>query len=398
MSALAHRAFRQPRALLQAFALCVCAWLPALPAWAAQSWVVGPDGAPMSLQQAAQQAHDGDVIELMSGDYKGQTLLLEQRRLTLRGVGTRPVWNGEARVGAAHALLTVRGGDVTVENIEFRGSRSQGADGAGILLERGVLTVRDSSFHDNEHGIATMNDDKAELRIERTQFGTAPRVEGRRYHLLNVGRIARLSVQGCRFQQGFEGHMIKSRARESSIAYNFLHDGNTGGASYEIDLPLGGLASVIGNIIGQSPRAQNRVMVAYGAEGSAWPRNALHLAHNTFLNGLTGPAWFLRVWRDRLPADTQVLAVNNLLVGPGIFWLGAPGHFQGNFPATHGMLADSATYAFELPPDSIWRGRASDPRNVQGVDLSPKAEFSFPIGTTPLAPGRSSWSPGAFQK
>ncbi len=404
MTAVQRDALRWPRAvalvrtLRVGMAAALCGVLLAPAAWAAQNWVVGPAGAPMSLQQAVQQARDGDVIELMSGDYKGQTLLLDQRRLTLRGVGTRPVLNGESRVGAASALLTVQGGEVTLENIEFRGSRAQGADGAGVLLKGGVLTVRDSSFHDNEHGILALNDERAELRIERTQFGTAPRVEGRLYHLLNVGRIAKLSVQGSRFQQGFEGHMIKSRARESSITYNFIHDGNTGGASYLIDLPVGGMATVIGNVLGKSPRAQSRVLLAYGAEGTAWPKNALHLAHNTFLNGMSGPAWFLRVWRDRLPADTQVLAVNNLLVGPGVFWLGASGTFRGNFPATHGMLADSATYAFELPPGSIWRGRAADPRNVQGVDLSPTAEFTFPMGATPLAPGRGSWSPGAFQK
>jgi hypothetical protein len=378
--------------------LLLCCSLLAGPALPGQSWVVGPAGAPMSLQQALERAQDGDVIELLSGDYRGQPLLLDKRRLTLRGVGTRPVFHGDRKVGPTRALWTVRGGEVTVENVEFRGARSQGADGAGIRLEGGLLTVRDSAFHDNEHGLLALNDERAELRIERTQFGTAPRVEGQLYHLLNVGRIGKLSVQGSRFQQGFEGHMIKSRARETTIAYNFIHDGNTGGASYEIDLPVGGMATVIGNIIGQSPKAQNRVMVAYGAEGTVWPRNALYLAHNTLLNGLATPAWFLRVWRDKLPPDTQVLAVNNLLVGPGIFWLGAPGHFQGNFPATFGMLADSATYAFELPPGSILRGRASDPRNVQGVDLSPKAEFTFPMGITPLAPGRSGWSPGAFQK
>jgi hypothetical protein len=379
------------------FVLALCLGMQAT-AVRAERWVVGPEGAPLSLQQALARAQDGDVIELLSGSYTGQTLLIEQRRLTLRGVGARPVFNGEGKVGTPRALWTVRGGEVTVENVEFRGARSQDAEGAGIRLEGGVLSLRDCAFYDNEHGLLATTDARAELRIERTQFGAAPRVEGRRYHLLDIGRIAKLTVQGSRFQQGFEGHMIKSRARETTIAYNFIHDGNTGGSSYQVDLPVGGVATLIGNVIGQSPKAQNRVMVAYGAEGTVWPKNTLHMAHNTLINGLFGPAWFLRVWRDRLPADTQVLAVNNLLVGPGLFWLGASGHFEGNYPATAGMLTDSATYAFELPPDSIWRGRGVDPRDVLGVDLSPKAEFTFPMGMSPLAPGRTAWSPGAFQK
>jgi hypothetical protein len=38
----------------------------------------------------------------------------------------------------------------------------------------------------------------------------APKVVGGLYHLLNVGRIAKLSITGSRFQQGFEGHLIKT--------------------------------------------------------------------------------------------------------------------------------------------------------------------------------------------
>ncbi len=376
-------------------ALCLAA---ASVAALAETLLVGPDGSPLSLARALATARDGDTIELLSGDYRNQPVVIDNRRLTLRGLGKRPVVHGSAEPGPQRALWTVRGGDVLVQNIEFRGARAEDASGAGLRQEGGVLTVRDCSFFDNEHGILALNDAEARLRIESTHFGLAPRVEGGLPHLLNVGRIARLDVTGSRFQQGFEGHMIKSRARESFIGYNFLHDGTTGGSSYEIDLPVGGVATVIGNVIGQSPRTQNRVLVAYGSEGSVWERNALYLAHNTLINGMRTPAWFLRVFRDQLPAATEVIAVNNLLVGPGLFWLGAAGYFDGNRPAIPSMLADAETYAFELPPDSIWRGSGIDPRNVRGVDLSPKAEFSWPMGSRPLSPDRGSWSPGAFQK
>jgi hypothetical protein len=379
---------------------------------AAQAWVVGPDGQPFTLQQALAQARDGDTIELLPGEYSAPNLLLQQRRLTLRGLAAgaqRPVLRGVPLEGgagrppgsASRALLTQRGGQLRVENIEFRGARSAEGAGAGIRQEGGTLQVVGSAFYDNEHGILALADDDAVIEIEDTQFGLAPRVPGSLPHLLNVGRIARLSVQGSRFQQGYEGHMIKSRARESFIGYNFLHDGNTGATSYQIELPLGGLATVIGNVIGQSPEARNRVMLAYGAEGSAWPRNALYVAHNTFINGLALPAWFLRVWAENLPPDTKVLGVNNLLVGGGVFELGVRApfkHFGGNRHARRGMLADAATYAFELPPDSVWRGSGINPRDVQGVDLAPQAEFSWPMGRQPLPAGRSIWSPGAFQK
>jgi hypothetical protein len=375
--------------------LWVACLLPA-GGWAA-SWVVGPDGAPMTLQDAVAQANDGDVIELIEGQYRAP-IVLENRQITLRGVGPAVVVSGQAKLAAARALWTVRGGQVTLENIEFRGARSQEGAGAGVRQEGGRLTVRQCQFFDNEHGLLTTNDGAAQLLIENSVFGAAPRVPGGLYHLLNVGRIGKLSITGSRFQQGFEGHLIRTRARENFIAYNLIHDGQRGGASYEIEIVDGGMATILGNVIAQGAEGQNPVLVAYGSEGPAWPQNELRLSHNTLINYAWTPAWFLRVFKDHLPADFKVFAVNNLLVGPGVFWLGAPGHFEGNRVALRSMLRDAPTYFFELPPDSVWRGSGVDPTQIEGRDLSPQAEYEWPSGTRKLEPARSLWSPGAFQR
>ncbi len=364
----------------------------------AETWVVGPDGPPGALAAAVMGAQDGDVIELLPGVYTGVRLVLEQRRLTLRGSGDKPaVFDGEGTVGPHPALLLVRGGEVHLENLEFRGARSQQAAGAGVRLDGGKLSLRNCHFRDNEHGLNTGNDLQAELQIEASSFGMAPRVEGGLPHLLNVGRIARLTVSGSRFQQGFEGHLIRSRARETTLSYNMIHDGPGGGASYEVELPQGGLATLIGNVIGQGRNTQNPVVVAYGTEGQSWERNRLVLAHNTLLNYGWVPAWFLRVFDDRLPAGTEVLAVNNLTVGGGLFSLPNSGRFEGNAVASFGMLVDADTYAFELPAGSFWRGKGVDPRRVGGLDLAPQAEFRWPVGTQPL-PQAPRWSPGAYQR
>jgi hypothetical protein len=365
----------------------------------AQTLVVSPEGSPLSLREALERAADGDTIEMLPGEYREAYAVLENRRLTIRGVGERPRISGAGQPAGNHkALWLVRGGDVTLENLQFRSMRASDGEGAAVRLDGGRLQVRRCEFFDNEYAIHATHEGKAELEIRDSVLGMAPKVVGGLHHLLNVGRIAKLTVSGSRFQQGFEGHMIKSRARENLIVYNFIHDGQRGGASYEIELPAGGLATVIGNIIGQGSESQNRVMLAYGTDGQPWDRNVLLVAHNTFISYKWTPAWFMRVFGDGLPADTEVVAVNNLLVGPGIFWLGAPGHFEGNRPATLGMLRDAETYAFELPPDSVWRGSGIDPRSVGGRDLSPKAEFAWPLGTSALPPGRTVWSPGAHQK
>ncbi len=382
------------RALFLSGLLALCA----APALAQSTWLAGPEGSALSLEDALLQAKDGDTIELLPGDYKGG-LVLENRRLTLQGApGKSPLIKGDGKASAAKALWLVRGGQITLKNLEFRGARGADGSGAGVRQEGGELVIDRCQFFDNEHGLVAVNNEKATVRIESSVFGLAPKVVGGLHHLLNVGRIATLRVAGSRFQQGFEGHLIKTRARENLIVYNFIHDGQRGGASYEIDIANGGLATVLGNVIGQGADGQNPVMLAYGTEEGNWDRNKLVVAHNTFVNYGWTPSWVLRVFRDHLPADTPVVGINNLIVGGGVFGWGASGDFAGNRHATRGMLRDADTYAFELPPGSLWRDSGVDPRNIDGQDLSPKAEFEWPVGTRALSAGRISWAPGAYQR
>lgn len=367
----------------------------------ADNFTVSPEGVPTTLAAAVERAADGDTIELLAGTYRGG-LLLQGRRLTLRGPaeGKPALIQGEPQPVEAKGLWIVRGGEITIENVEFRGARSRDGGGAGVHFDGGgTLHIRHCTFFDNEHGIVAVNDPSAEVTIEASVFGLAPRVVGGLYHLLDIGRIGKLRVTGTRFQQGFEGHLIKSRARETFLGYNFIHDGQRGGASYEVEIAAGGDATLIGNVIGQGADTQNLVVVAYGTEGGDWPVNRLLMSHNTLINYGWTPAWFLRVERSRLPGkQAQVLAVNNLIVGPGIFWLGARGTFEGNRYTVRSLLADADTYAFELPPGSIWRDAGIDPRNVEGHDLAPTAEFQWPVGTRALAPGQKQWTPGAYQR
>jgi len=379
-----------------ALALTALAALVAAGGAAAETWLVGPEGAPMSFQQALSQARDGDVIEVMPGTYKGQVGVIGQRKLTIRGLDPRPVFDADGRYADGKASWVVRDGDVTVENIEFRGNRVPDGNGAGIRFEKGRLLLRGCRFVDNENALLTANFPDAELAIEASEFARAPRRVGGLHHLLYVGRIGRLTVTGSRFHQGFEGHLIKSRARVTRIAYNLIYDGPGGEASYEIDLPNGGDAVVIGNIVGQSADTQNPVLLSYGAEGRAWDRNRLLLAHNTLLSDFP-LAWFLRAWPEKLTPDTEIRAVNNLTVGPGVFGWGAAGRFDGNWPALGAMLEAPEMLAFELPRDSLLRGRADDPRALAGDEAVPTAEFTLPLGTRPLV-APAAWSPGALQR
>jgi hypothetical protein len=360
------------------------------------TFVVGPSAPALTLGEALAKAKDGDTIAVMEGEYDGQVGVVTQKKLTIQGVGKRPVLRAGGKHAEGKAILVVRGGEVLVDNIEFRGARVPDGNGAGIRFETGKLTVRSCVFHDNEKGLLAGNDPEAELTVVDSQFGSAPQSRGLLPHLLYVGRIAKLTVTGSRFHEGYEGHLVKSRARESDIAYNMILDGPGGEASYEIDLPNGGRARIVGNVVGQSAGTQNRVLIAYGAEGNAWPESSLVVAHNTLLNAGVVPGFFVRVWDDRLPKNLQVQVLNNVGAGLGLYSLGDTAVFEGNGRTLGRWLRGPSVLDFALPDDSSLKGTAVDPRRAGGQDLSPKAEFLPPIGIRTLQPP-ARWSPGAFQ-
>jgi hypothetical protein len=140
------------------------------------------------------------------------------------------------------------------------------------------------------------------------------------------------------------------------------------------------------------------VVVAYGTEPRHWDKNSLVMAHNTLINNGFTPAWFVRVMHKHLPANLEVVAINNLLVGSGLLWPALTGRVEGNRHATHGMLRDADTYAFELPPASLWRSSGIDPKAVNGRDLTPKGEFEWPVGVTALPALQGTPTPGAYQR
>lgn len=365
-------------------------------AWAASTHTVGPDGSPASLAEAIQRAQDGDTIALLPGTYKGAVAVLRQRRLTLRGVGERPVIEADGKIAEEKAIWVIKNGEFLIENIEFRGARARDRNGAGIRFEQGRLTVRRCAFIDNEKGLLTANFGEAELDIEDSLFAQGARVGEQPNHLLYVGAIARLSLRGSRFHQGATGHLLKSRARENWLGYNLFADGPDGIASYEVEFPNGGEATLIGNVIAQGPRTENHAVLAYGAEGPRWPRNRLRLVHNTFVNQAWKPARYLRLWEDRLISPVELLAVNNLAVGWGLFEAGLNGQFIGNALRLGQPLAAPELLDFGLRADTPLRGSAGDAQAL-APGLHPDAEFQLPIGTRPLAPP-ARWSPGAFQR
>ncbi len=296
----------------------------------AATLVVAPHTALPTVAMALARAADGDTIEVHSGTYRGDVAVILQKRLTIRGVGPRPVMLADGRHAEGKAIWVVRDGDITIENIEFRGARVPDGNGAGIRFERGRLTVRQCAFLDNENGILTSNIEQGRLHIADSEFGDAPSRIGTLQHLLYIGRIAQAVITGSHFHDGHRGHLIKSRAAETVITGNRIVDGPRGRASYEIDLPNGGLARVAGNTISQSALTDNPVMLSYGAEGAHWPVNSLTVEDNLMINERPAGGSFVRVWRERLGADARISVRRNRLVGPGSLDAGDGAQLEAN--------------------------------------------------------------------
>ena len=356
---------------------------------------VGPGEPVARIADAARLAQDGDTVIILPGVYRGDVALWQQDRLTIRGLGDGPILDADGRSIEGKAIWVIRGGNIRIDNITFRGARVPDQNGAGIRFERGQLTVTNSRFIDNENGILTSNDGDARLAIENSVFAQAPHHPGALHHLIYVGRIAHFSLRGSAVRGGHRGHLVKSRARTHRIEYNWLVDGPGGEASYELEFPEGGQATVIGNIIGQSASTSNLTLISYGAEGYRWPDNQLALSHNTLINDRPGGGRFLHVWQHDASAQPAVMACNNLRIGLGLFALGNPGEFVDN-PSITPRASGNAPDAYRLDADSLLRGHAGAAPNWRTITLQPTHEFTPPAGTRALALPRH-WAPGAFQ-
>jgi hypothetical protein len=342
---------------------------------------VGPKQEIKTIAAAAARAQDGDTIEIEAGDYVGDVAVWKRDRLIIRGVGgrVRLIANGAAVEGKG--IWIIRGGHVTVENIEFTGARVRDLNGAGIRFERGHLVIRKCRFMDNENGILTGNDKDSVLEIENSEFGHNGAGDGQS-HNLYTGAIRKLRVIGSYFHHAKVGHLLKSRAAENHILYNRLTDETDGRASYEMEFPAGGVTYVIGNIIEQSKTTENYTVISYGAEGYKHPANELYLINNTLIDRRVESGYFLTV----RPGFNLIKAYNNLLLGKRPLNAGGiNGEFINNPNVTEDAFVMADRNDFRVKRESSLHRTYRSPGSANGVSLAPEMEYVHPAGTRVLA-------------
>ena len=372
-----------------------------------------------TIAQAAATAKDGDTVVIAPGDYYGDVATWTQDRLTIRaGAGGRVRLIAAGSQAEGKGIWVVAGGKVTIEDIDFRGARAPGHDGAGIRLEKGQLLLRRCGFTDNENGVVAI-DSEATLEIENSEFGNNGDGSGATHTLL-VGSIQSLKVSGSYFHHARRGSLLTSRARESLLVSNRFSDESGGQSGDELAFPGGGVVGLIGNIIEQSATTTGPAIISYGADGYTAPVNALYLASNTIVDDKPEGGILLQA----RPGERQVQAYNNLLVGGSTLqggqltgWrdrvasvvkglvkrdAGPPaaastveGSFVNNMQVDWTALALPMRHDYRLTPEAGLDGKFVLPPEANDMSLAPKSEYLHPARTRPLT-GMPTM-PGALQ-
>ncbi|MEA3004538.1 MAG: hypothetical protein QOH81_3326 [Sphingomonadales bacterium] len=168
------------------------------------------------------------------------------------------------------AALVLRGRAARVEGLTFQNIRVPDANGAGIRLEQGNLTVRESLFRDSESGILAGNDGGGRILVEQSTFSGLGRCDRDLdcAHSIYIGGYGSLTVRRSRFERGRGGHYVKSRAARIEVAESSFDDSFGHLTNYMIDLPNGATGLIAGNVFVQGRDKENySAFVTVAAEG-----------------------------------------------------------------------------------------------------------------------------------
>ncbi|HZT51764.1 MAG TPA: right-handed parallel beta-helix repeat-containing protein [Stellaceae bacterium] len=336
-----------------------------------------------TLASAIAAARDGDTIEVQAGTYTNDFAIITHD-VTIEGVGGMVDLVATQSPPNGKAILTTDA-NVTIENVTFSGASVPDGNGAGIRYETGNLVLDNDVFKNNQEGLLAADDPQGSITITNSTFTHNGKGDGQT-HNLYVGDIGTLTIDHSTFTDAVVGHEIKSRAETTIIENSLIADGPTGSASYSIDLPNGGNATIRNNVIEQGPETQNPTIIAFGEEGNVHAGSSLTIAGNTIVNDLAKP-------------DAQLLwnatGATASLAGNAIYGL-APGQLGGGIAET-GTIHLASEPALALPA-AAGGPPGTPPAPAAPADPIPPADPATPAdpgGVTAAAPALHA-APGAW--
>jgi len=334
--------------------------------------MVGPGKDYLTPSAAAQIAVDGDLIQIAAGVYSGDVVVWRQNNLTIRGVGGRPQIRANGANAEGKGTWIIKGANTTIENIEFSGATVPDQNGAAIRQEGAGLIIRHCFFHDNENGVLTGGNPASNVLIEYSEFYRNGFGDGYT-HNMYIGEVNSFTLRFSYVHQAKTGHNVKSRARVNYILYNRIMDEQDGTSSYDIDLPNGGTAFVIGNSIQQGTKTDNPTMLSFGAEGLHYSPNALYVVNNTFVNDLHSGRFIFAQ-----PNTNEVKVVNNIFYGGGDV-VNRQAELKTNLIGTYPKFLNPGEYDYHLKAKSPAIDAGSNPGSVGNFHLTPAAHYIHPM-------------------
>ena len=339
---------------------------------------VGPGKAFAKPSLAAANVKDGDIIEIMSGEYYGDVAVWRQNNLTIKGANGRAHMEVNGQNAEGKAIWVIKGNNTVIENIEFSGATVSDGNGAGIRQEGAGLVLRNCYFHDNENGILTGENPSSDIVIENCEFAYNGAGDGLT-HNMYIGNINSFTLKFSYSHHAKVGHNVKSRAAVNYILYNRITDEQSGNSSYAVDLPNGGVSYIIGNVIQQGINTDNFHVISYGAEGLIYEQNEIYVINNTIVNDIESGRFF------RIPDGVNnVKIINNIFYGTGQLYNG-PGEIISNltiekrsfveFQLKDPGFVNPENYDYRLKSSSVAIDKGSDPGEVNGFNLNPVAHY-----------------------
>lgn len=287
----------------------------------AKIWYVVQGSSIPDPKSASTLAQDGDTVDIAynSNPYLAYESKWPQNNLLIRGSGAgRPMLKAETFSVTQKAIFVIQGNNITIENIGFSNCTVPDKNGAGIRVEGVNLTVRHCLFLENEMGILAGDKANSEILVEYCEFAFSGYGDGYS-HNIYINHVEKFVFQYNYSHDCKIGHLVKSRAFNNYILYNRLDSPQNGTPSREIDLPNGGVAVIIGNIIRQTPSGENSNLIGYGLEGLSNPQpHDICINNNTIINEKSNGSFV------QLQSGTNLLKLsNNIFAGGGNLLVGS---------------------------------------------------------------------------